>query len=72
MAENKMRRRSFFGDLIRLYLLFCKIGAFTIGGGYAMVPVLEKELIFRRRWMTQDDLPDNNRSSGRSFERPYK
>ena len=35
--------------------IFFKIGAFTIGGGYAMVPLIEKEIVTKRKWITQDD-----------------
>ena len=35
--------------------IFFKIGAFTIGGGYAMVPLIENEIVTKRKWITQDD-----------------
>lgn len=35
--------------------LFCKIGTFTIGGGYAMVPLIEDEIVNKRKWIAQDD-----------------
>ena len=34
--------------------IFFKIGAFTIGGGYAMVPLIENEIVTKRKWITQD------------------
>ena len=30
---------------------FFKIGAFTIGGGYAMIPLIEEEVVTRRQWI---------------------
>ena len=45
-------------DLLDLYLTFMKIGCITFGGGYAMLPILEKELVDQRRWTTMDDLRD--------------
>ncbi len=35
--------------------IFFKIGAFTIGGGYAMVPLIENEIVTKRKWISQDD-----------------
>lgn len=43
--------------LRELFLVFMKIGAFTIGGGYAMIPLIKNELD-RRRWIGEDELPD--------------
>lgn len=42
----------------QLFGIFCKIGAFTIGGGYAMVPLIENEIVTRREWITKDDFVD--------------
>lgn len=41
-----------------LFLTFLKIGAFTFGGGYAMIALLENELITRKRWLTQPEFLD--------------
>ena len=38
--------------------IFFKIGAFTIGGGYAMVPLIENEIVKKRKWIAQDDFMD--------------
>ena len=35
--------------------LFSKIGVFTIGGGYAMVPLIEEEIVEKRKWIAKDD-----------------
>ena len=45
-------------DLLELYLTFVKIGSVTFGGGYAMLPILERELVDKRGWTTMDDLRD--------------
>lgn len=37
--------------------MFAKIGAFTIGGGYAMIPIIRDELV-KRGWLTDEELPD--------------
>ena len=38
--------------------IFFKIGAFTIGGGYAMVPLIEEEIVEKRKWIAKDDFID--------------
>ncbi len=38
-------------------MVFAKIGSFTIGGGYAMIPIIEKELS-ERRWVSPEDMDD--------------
>ena len=38
--------------------IFFKIGAFTIGGGYAMVPLIENEIVTKRKWIAQEDFVD--------------
>ena len=40
------------------FTIFFKIGAFTIGGGYAMVPLIENEIVTKRHWIGQDDFID--------------
>ncbi|MDM1380036.1 chromate transporter [Myroides marinus] len=40
--------------LFRLFYLFTKIGVFTIGGGYAVIPLIEKEIV-SRNWLTKDE-----------------
>ena len=43
--------------LWKIFLVFAKIGAFTIGGGYAMIPIIRDELV-KRGWLTDEELPD--------------
>lgn len=45
-------------ELIDLFLLFAKIGASTFGGGYAMIPILEREIVDKRGWATEEELMD--------------
>lgn len=42
----------------QLFLSFLKIGAFTFGGGYAMIPIIEREVIDRRGWVARADFLD--------------
>lgn len=37
---------------------FFKIGIFTLGGGYAMIPLIQKEVVERHRWVTQEEMLD--------------
>ena len=41
-----------------LFLTFCRIGGLTFGGGYAMLPMLEKEVVENKHWATQEELLD--------------
>ncbi|MBQ2674733.1 MAG: chromate transporter [Prevotella sp.] len=37
---------------------FFKIGIFTLGGGYAMIPLIEEEVVNRHRWVSKDEMLD--------------
>ena len=41
-----------------LFLTFLKIGAFTFGGGYAMIPLMQKEVCENRKWLKDEDISD--------------
>lgn len=43
---------------LQLFFTFLKIGAFTFGGGYAMISIIEHEVIDRRRWIERGDFLD--------------
>lgn len=45
-------------DLWILFSSFCRIGGLTFGGGYAMLPMLQKELVDRYGWVTEEELLD--------------
>jgi chromate transporter len=44
--------------LWRLFRTFLKIGSFTIGGGYAMVPLIQSEVVDINKWLTNDEFVD--------------
>ena len=44
--------------ILTLFLTFLKIGAFTFGGGYAMIPLIQKEVVEKKKWMTDEDILD--------------
>ena len=39
-----------------LFITFFKIGGFTFGGGYAMIPLIQKEAVEKNKWVTDDDI----------------
>ena len=43
-------------ELFQLFLTFAKIGGFTFGGGYAMLPIMQRELVEKNEWVTNDEL----------------
>ncbi len=45
-------------EILELYAVFAKIGMFTIGGGYAMLPMLEQEICIKRNWSTNEEIMD--------------
>ncbi|NLA27863.1 MAG: chromate transporter [Firmicutes bacterium] len=40
-------------SLLTVFLLFLKVGAFTFGGGYAMLPIIQREVVARRKWVEE-------------------
>ena len=45
-------------ELWNLFITFCRIGGFTFGGGYAMLPMLQKEVVEKYHWATEDEVLD--------------
>ena len=43
---------------LELFTSFAKIGAFTLGGGYAMVPVIEEEVSKKKNWINEGEMLD--------------
>ena len=41
-----------------LFTTFFKVGTFTIGGGYAMIPLIQREVVERRRWLGEEEFLD--------------
>lgn len=44
--------------LLDLFLTFAKIGGFTFGGGYAMLPILQRDVAETKKWATEQELMD--------------
>lgn len=45
-------------ELWQLFIIFCRIGGFTFGGGYAMLPIIQKEIVEKRQWATEQEILD--------------
>lgn len=44
--------------ILPLFITFLKIGAFTFGGGYAMIPIIQREIAEKQKWLTDEDILD--------------
>ena len=58
MADEKAPEEQKKTRLIDLFLVFAKIGVMTIGGGLTMLPLLQREIVERTKWATEDELLD--------------
>ncbi len=45
-------------QLLELYTAFIKIGAVTFGGGYAMLPIIQRDIVEKRGWATKEEIAD--------------
>lgn len=53
-----MKNKKYEVSLWQLFWTFFKVGAFTFGGGYAMIAILEEELVAKKKWITSQDMLD--------------
>ena len=44
--------------LLDLFITFAKVGVMTFGGGYAMLPILQREVVDNKGWATEEELMD--------------
>ncbi len=56
--QKTRREKVSFKDLLSLFWTFFKIGLFTFGGGYAMLPMIEKEIVEKKGWMQESIVSD--------------
>ena len=54
MGDGKVKKER--GRVLQLFLAFLKIGAFTFGGGYAMIPLIQKEMAENKKWVTDEEI----------------
>lgn len=45
-------------DCLELFLTFARVGVMTFGGGYAMLPILQREVVENKGWATEEELAD--------------
>ncbi len=45
-------------ELLKLFFTFAKVGVMTFGGGYAMLPILQREVVEKNGWATDEELAD--------------
>ena len=43
---------------IKIFLIFARIGAFTFGGGYSMLPMFQRDLVEKNGWLTESEMTD--------------
>lgn len=46
------------GSYLQLFITFFKIGAFTFGGGWAMISIIEREIVDKHKWLPKEDFLD--------------
>ena len=53
-----MKKENPFILLIKLFFTFFKVGLFTFGGGYAMIPIIQKEVVEKKKWIPAGEILD--------------
>lgn len=53
-----MKKENPFKLLVQLFVTFFKIGLLTFGGGYAMIPIIQREVVEKKKWMNGNDILD--------------
>ena len=53
-----MKKESRLFQILILFLTFLKVGTFTFGGGYAMIPIIQREVVEKRKWANNSDILD--------------
>ncbi len=53
-----MKKEGNFQNILKLFVTFMKIGAFTFGGGYAMIPIIQSEVVDKRKWVGEVEILD--------------
>ncbi len=58
MSKSKFATKQYWKDLFTMFLVFFKLGAFCFGGGYAMLSLIESDVVEKHHWLTHDELAD--------------
>ncbi len=56
--EEKNGKKKVRVNLLELFFVFFKVGTFTIGGGYAMLPLIQEEVIKNKKWLNTREFMD--------------
>lgn len=56
LLEQNNKKKTSFSVIWELFIVFLRIGAFTFGGGYAMIPLIQKEVCEKKKWLTEEDI----------------
>ncbi|TCO69337.1 chromate transporter [Marinisporobacter balticus] len=46
-------------QMVKMFLIFIKIGTFTLGGGYAMIPLIQEEIVEKNKWIEEEEFIDS-------------
>ena len=58
IRKNPRKKECKLKELLDMFLTFFRIGAVTFGGGYAMLPILQREVVEKKGWATDEELTD--------------
>jgi len=58
MAKKQEKAETKGEKLLKIFLVTFKLGAFTFGGGYAMIPLMQREFVDKNGWIENDDILD--------------
>ena len=53
-----MKKESYFKKILTLFWTFFKIGSLTFGGGYAMIPIIQREICDKKKWLSDLEIMD--------------
>ena len=53
-----MRKENKFTTILQLFITFFKVGILTFGGGHAMIPIIQKEVVEKKKWLPESDILD--------------
>lgn len=57
-CDMQRKEDNFMKQLFDLFFTFARIGGLTFGGGYAMLPMLQKEVVDKKKWASEEELMD--------------
>lgn len=58
MLKIKLKEGEKLKELWNIFIIFFRMGAFTFGGGYAMLPIIQKEIVEKRNWASDEEIID--------------